>query len=269
MEIIDALLQNDTPSLDLTVYEGIDLTVKFATEITTAGNAWAWIKSRITANNFKGIRVADYIPFTTTDSKVIKAQIAGINTYKDTGDSAIGNHIDFISKDCYPQYIQWNTTDVNNGNSTSANPFLVSNIKTVLNDTILLTLPTELQNAIVVKRWLLENRYTSGSTSTDSNSWYWGDLPKLWLPTEVEVYGHRAWGTNNGFPIGASIQYPIFANRSKIKGYGNAGGRCAWWLLTPMGGSSACVCNVSSCGLANYTSASSAGFAAPLCFRIG
>lgn len=261
----------DVNSTDPTIYEGVDLTSKFVDEISTAGNVWTWIKSRITAGNFKGIRVGDYIPFTTTDTNayVIKAQIAGINTYKKTCDSAVGNHIDFISKDLYPQYIQWNTTNTNNGDATNANPFLASNIKTVLNDTILPTLPTELQNVIITKRWLLESRYSSSGTLTSSNAWYWGDLPKLWLPTEIEVYGHTALGTYNGYSIGVSIQYPIFANRSKIKGYGNGGSRNSWWLLTPSGSASVTVCDVLSYGNTDNDAASNTSIAEPLCFRIG
>ena len=47
-------------------YEGVDLTLKFATEIAASpysGNPWAWIKARIQAADFTGIHVNDYIPF--------------------------------------------------------------------------------------------------------------------------------------------------------------------------------------------------------------
>ena len=81
-------------------YPGVDLTVKFAAEIAASpysGNAWAWIKGRITAKNYEGIHVGDYIPYTdlAASPKTRNARILGINTYKNYGDTAIGDHIDF------------------------------------------------------------------------------------------------------------------------------------------------------------------------------
>ena len=81
-------------------YPGVDLTVKFAAEIAASpynGNAWAWIKGRITAKNYVGIHVGDYIPYTdlAASPKTRNARILGINTYKQYGDTAIGDHIDF------------------------------------------------------------------------------------------------------------------------------------------------------------------------------
>ena len=82
-------------------YPGIDLTVKFSSEITQSysGDPWAWIKARITAGNFDGIHVGDYIPFrdTKTSPGTHNARIMGINTYKNYGDTAVGNHIDFFA----------------------------------------------------------------------------------------------------------------------------------------------------------------------------
>ena len=80
-------------------YPGIDLTVKFAAEIAQAGNdPWAWIKSRITAQNYEGIHVGDYIPYkdTTGSQRTRNARILGINTYRQYGDTAVGHHIDFF-----------------------------------------------------------------------------------------------------------------------------------------------------------------------------
>ena len=82
-------------------YPGIDLTVKHAAEITQSygGDPWAWIKARITAENFEGIHVGDYIPFSDTKASpgTHNARIMGINTYKGYGDTAVGNHIDFFA----------------------------------------------------------------------------------------------------------------------------------------------------------------------------
>lgn len=99
-------------------YEGIDLSVKFSSEIASSpylGNVWAWIKGRITANNYNGIHVNDFIPFVTTNNVTIKACVAGIDTYYRYGDSQVGHHIDFISRDCWPTTVKMNNDNYNNG----------------------------------------------------------------------------------------------------------------------------------------------------------
>jgi hypothetical protein len=44
------------------LYEGVDLSVKFAAEIAGYSSVWAWIQARIQSANFTGIHVGDYIP---------------------------------------------------------------------------------------------------------------------------------------------------------------------------------------------------------------
>ena len=99
-------------------YEGVDLTLKFSTEIAASpysGDPWAWIKARIQAGDFTGIHVNDYIPFTTTNNTTLKACVGGINTYKDYGDTAVGNHIDFICRELWPTRKPVNPVNYNNG----------------------------------------------------------------------------------------------------------------------------------------------------------
>ena len=98
-------------------YDGVDLTVRFASEIANYTDPWAWVKARIDAENFEGLHVHDYIQVTCSNpgAYVLKFEIAGINTYKGSGDAEIPAHIDWISKDCWPDTIQWNRADYNNG----------------------------------------------------------------------------------------------------------------------------------------------------------
>jgi hypothetical protein len=251
------------------IYEGVDLETKFAAEIAGYSDVWAWIKARITAVDYSGLHVGDYVPF-SMNGNAIKAQIAGIDTYREYGDVAIGHHIDFISKDCYPVNVLWNTTNVNNGSAANAAPWMVSNIKSVLNTTWYGYLPAALQAQIIEKRLHIETRYTSGSTLTDSTSWAWNDIGKLWVPSEIEVYGSIVWGTK-GYSQNGSVQYPIFSGNSekRVKNQGEGGNRCTWWLLSVYGGNSTHVCAVSTYGTADYYSASHATIYAPVCFRIG
>ena len=250
------------------IYEGVDLETKFAAEIAGYSDVWAWIKARITAVNYSGLHVGDYIPFTMNGHN-IKAQIAGIDTYREYGDVPVGHHIDFVSKDCYPVNVVWNTTNVNNGSAANAAPWMVSNIKSVLNTTWYGYLPAALQAQIIEKRLIIETRYSSGSTLTDSTSWAWNNIGKLWVPSEFEVYGSIVWGTK-GYSQNGSVQYPIFAGNSekRIKNQGDGGGRCVWWLLSVFGGTSTYCCYVDGYGFVTATYASDA-LCAPVCFRIG
>jgi len=68
-----------------------------------------------------------------------------------------------------------------------------------------------------------------------------------------------------------NAEYPIFAAswRNRIKGIGDGGERCDWWLLSVFGGVSTSVCSVGGGGSAGGSYASSATLTAPVCFRIG
>ena len=110
-------------------YEGVDLTQKFAAEIANYTDEWAWIKARITAGNFEGIHIHDYISVTCSNGVVFAAQVAGINTYKGSGyiATSVGNHIDFISKELWPTTCTWNDVQTNNGiNSETFDDFTES-----------------------------------------------------------------------------------------------------------------------------------------------
>lgn len=274
-------------------YEGVDLTVKFASEIANYnGDPWAWVKARLTAHNVSGIHVKDYIPFTTADGNTVIAQVAGINAYLRYNDAEVTKwHIDWVSKDCFPEYHQWNKVNYNNGLATQASPYLCSDLKAWLNAEaaevpnattvnpatvavdytttgLFARLPATLQAVIVEKRALLSSRYSASGLLTDDNTWAWGSLGKLWVPSEIEVYGFVGWGTK-GFSCGAFAQYDIFKDsKMRIKGLGNGGGRCRWWLLAPSSGDSTYAATVGRDGTVYCYYASDAGVAVPVCFRI-
>lgn len=249
------------------IYEGVDLETKFAAEIAGYSDVWAWLKARITAVDYSGLHIGDYVPF-SMGADTVEAQISGIDTYYRTGDGEIGHHIDWISRDCLLTPRQWNTTNINNGNASNPSPYMVSDLKAWL-DGLVTSLPVGLQAVIVNKRMLLESRYASGSTLTDSTSWAWNDMGKLWVPSEYEVFGSIVWGTK-GYSQNGGVQYPIFANswKSRQKGAGHNGDRSDWWLASVTSGSSTSCCYVNYYGHPNGYSAS-ATLCAPVCFRIG
>lgn len=98
------------------VYEGVDITVKFASEIANYTDEWAWIKSRIQAGNYAGINVGDYIPVTANGNN-FKARILGINTYTGYGDTGheVGNHIDWMFEELWLTVRPVNLANYNNG----------------------------------------------------------------------------------------------------------------------------------------------------------
>ncbi len=220
---------------DDSITNGRNLAVIFSAEIAKYKNQWEWIQDRLDMRFFKGLHIKDFL-LMTADGENHQMQIAGINTYKRTTDQNIDDHIDFISRDCYSQTVQWNTAHNNNGTAAQEHPYLASNIKQFL-DQLYNKLPADVKAYIVTKRTLLEKRYSSSGALKESNGWGWADLGKLWLPAEYEVYGSVNWGTK-GWSVGQSAQYPIFIGgwKNRIKGAGPGGARCSWWLSSVGGG---------------------------------
>lgn len=248
------------------IYQGVDLTVRFAEEIAGYANPWRWIKARLAARNVDGLHIGDYIPIYIGDY-LIKMQIAGINTYTRTTDQELGWHIDWISKDCYPDTVQWFTANNNNGTATNATPYMKSTVKAFL-DGLVAKLPAEVQEVISSKRFLLENRYSASGVLTDSTSWAWVDLGKLWIPSEYEVFGSCIWATAP-WGSGQAVQYPIFANNwiNRIKRAGDGGSRADWWLLSVCVRNSTYACAVANGGFASGSNCSITN-RVPVCFRI-
>ena len=253
---------------------GRDLTVVFADEIADYSDEWAWIQARLDAHDVSGLRVGDYIPINIAANGGIaaethKAEIAGINTYRRTGDSGheVGYHIDWITRDCYSGTVQFNTSNNNNGNASNSSPFLASNLKSWLDGTLYGLLDAKLKAVIKAKRILAPYRYQSGATLTDDNSWGWQDFDKLWVPLEGEIFDSLVWSTK-GFGNGQAVQYPIFANsyEHRMKGVGPGGARANWWTASASSGSSTYVVNVGYYGSSDYGNASYA-FCVPVCFR--
>ena len=272
-------------------YVGQDLTVKFADEIKGYSDEWAWAKARRNAGNYAGMHVGDYIPITCSNGYVLQAQIAGINTYTGYGDQQVGNHIDFICKELWNDLHVMNKVYYNNGNANNPSPFLASDLNYWLNsmsgnvpnsasdaavttevdyttDGVLYYLPDKLKNQIVPKRIGLPARYTAGSVLKSDNSWAWQSTGKLWIPSEVEVYGAPCWG-NSGYGMGGFVQYPLFAcNMNRVKRRCSSNDRYGWWLLSAYAGGSANFASVYYGGNCSNNLATATNTAAPVCFRI-
>lgn len=273
-------------------YEGADLTVSFASEISNYSDEWAWIQARIGAGNFRGIYVGDYIPITTSNNVTLNAQVAGINTYKNYGDTAVGNHIDFICKELWPTNHAMNLVDFNNGISSEAPyPWLVSDLYhwinslsgtvpsaaeigggtgTAVNYTangIYYYLPTKLKNVIIEKRLYLPKRYSSSGLLTDDNNAGWANIGKLWIPSELEISGNSFWNKSEYGCVGFQ-QYPIFMHTNYVKNKPN-GIRSAYCLISTCSSSSTSFLYVTDNGVIHTKEATSNQYTIPVCFRVG
>lgn len=255
-------------------YEGVDLTVKFASEISNYSDEWAWIQARLNRHIVRDLHVGDYIPINIAANGGVaaethKAEIAGINTYRRTGDSGheVGYHIDWITRDCYSGTVEFNTTNINNGNANSPSPFLASNLKSWLDGTLYPLLDAKLKAVIKAKRILAPSRYQSDATLTDDNSWAWQDFNKLWVPLEGEIFDSLVWSTK-GYGNGQAVQYPIFANsyEHRIKSVGPGGARTGWWTASAASDYSTRTVYVGGYGNSGIGNASEAR-TVPVCFR--
>lgn len=231
-------------------YEGVDLSVKFADEISNYANVWLWIQARIQSGSYDGIYVGDYIPF-LCHSNTYNAQVAGINTYTGYGDGdyVVGNHIDFVCDKLWDARRVFNKVNYNNGIGSYelASPWLSSDIYHWINGLagtvataltvnestraasvttgsvayttttgsgsnrgLIYYLPAALRNVIVEKRIALPTRYQNGTALTESTGASFQNIGKLWFPTEIEVFGAPLWSVGGYDVIAGSIQYPLF-----------------------------------------------------------
>ena len=266
-------------------YPGVDLTTQFASEIAGYSDPWAWINARIRAGDFSKLHVADYIPVTCTNGTKFNARIAGINTYKGYGDTAVGNHIDFISASVWPTTFKMNLKNFNNGlDADHQYPWLSSNGYHFLNSLagnvpngtgnlpeteavdytaggVYFFLPDALKNVIVEKRMYIPKRFSASGIQSEDNAGGWENIGKLWLPSEVEVTGAPIWGCNKYGAMG-SVQYPLFANNMNRNI-----GRNGWWTRSATSGNATSFVGVGNGGNV-YGYAASGDLRGPVCFRV-
>lgn len=248
--------------------------VPYGKELT---ESWASLQTRIKAGNFKGIHIGDYKTITLTGGEVVIMEVMGVDPYYRCCDQEIGHHVDFGSRDCLAGTKIFNDTGKNNGTAAEPNPWRASKLFQTLNDAntgVYADLPADLKSCIIEKRALLETRYSAAGILVDSIGWAWKNMGKLWIPTEIEVFGKDFFSDGEvGWTGGAGVnlQYPIFQGGAKhiIKGAGNGGGRCSWWEANVQRGSSDYVCVVNNDGTANSRAATNPEIYAPLCFRVG
>lgn len=214
---------------------------------------WAEIKAKTEVGDFSGIGIGDYKDITLSNGEVVRMEVAGIDTY--IGNQSSNNHrIYWISRDCLETTYPMNTSLTNTGG------FPASTLKTTLNSTIFEMLPSEVQEVIVADKRLCSTK----------GSWAWQSDQRLWLPSEVEVWGHNA-RSELFFGNGCGMQFPIFAEslRHILKGIGFGasaiGNHYSWWCDSPHSESQTTFCLVEGTGFPADSRPDTA-LGVPICF---
>lgn len=275
-EIIDSLARtNATTALNnaeynrqglIGKYPGQSLATLLAGEVSGSATIYDALHKRVQAANFSGMRVGDYIDVPLVSASNVAAQqsvrflLAHFDPYLYCGDNSKGHHIAFVASApvsvaktvtgvANDSYLMWNTANTNQGTADVKNPYLNSNLK-AWEKLFEACLPEGLTKYLLTQRVLLEERYSASGALSDSNSWSWQDIGKVWSPSEMEVYGCPVWGTK-GYSVGFDCQFDLFRDTAHRLN----GTRYAWWLRSVVGGSSSNVCCVSSYGNATCPSA--------------
>lgn len=220
-----------------------------------------------------GISIGDYKDTTSLNGNTVRMQICGIDTYTSVGASTnnVGTHIDWISVGTISRK-PFNSTPTNNGTSTNNNPYKSSEMYSYLQNTLFKSLPVDLQNVIVDKYMVVENRFDEVGLISKSQGTSEISLGKLWLPTEYEIFGSVICGTKR-WSAGYGIQYPLFANNgiTKMKGINTIeqGRGNYWWLLNSADDSTSDFCIVDITGKPDTTPSDNSYCGVPICFRLG
>lgn len=134
-----------------------------------------------------------------------------------------------------------------NASNTNSGGFTGSEMYSWLQNTLLPTLPSDLQ--AVLKS--VNKKTSAGSQSSTINT----NSMKLFLFSEIEIFGSTTYSK-----AGEGSQYSYFATAAnRIKYLSNGSGSANWWWeRSPFGGYSTDFCYVSSSGYANYNGANNA-----------
>ena len=205
----------------------------------------------------------------------VKLEVAAINPYLKHGDTELNTqHVLLCSRDCLPPTLQYRCNNSVWFDTTQVNPWRGSALWETLNNPdsgIIKLLEATAVGPYVFKgpnnKGMRAMLPTMAAGAGSPTSWAWTDRGRLFLPTEREVYGANAWANAGGYEAGNLYnKWPIFdgSARHVIKGSGDGGGRCSWWLESAAGAANFALVNFN--GNALSYGAASTDIRAPLCF---
>jgi hypothetical protein len=214
------------------------------------------------------------VGYTKTMNELVKMEVAAINPYLRHGDTELtAPHILFCARDALA-----NTVQMRCGNSVwldtaATNPWLGSHAYRTLNDPnngIIKLVEASTLGAYVFNgpnnKGMRAMLPTMAAGAASPTGWAWADRGRLFLPTEREVYGAPVWQPASYEAGNLYNQWPIFAGSARhlIKGAGNGGSRCYWWLESPPYATAFALVNNN--GYASYNNAAGADIRLLLCF---
>jgi hypothetical protein len=249
------------------LYGGRNILETCQKEIASYSNVWDFLADCADRGNYSLLRINDYVPY-AVGGNTYNWHIGAFDYDKGCLDQEVTKGSLFMVPDkAFPDTVQWNTSNDNNGTSTQAHPYLASNIYSYLQNTLLPTFPAAMTNVMRDRRALLESRYNASSKLTDSTTWAWQNIGKIWLLSEMEVYGCMVWGSR--YASGVETQLEIFKDpRNRIRRT-PAGSRTTWWLRCVSAVSSTDACYVNVNGIANSNNTSYTGVRCVPGFLIG
>ena len=113
----------------------------------------------------------------------------------------------------------------------------------------------------------MEHRYSASSKLTDSTTWSWKNIGRLWLPDEGEMYGCFYWGSLYGSAMVSKL--PIFETPSDRIFRTPDGARSNVWLRCVSGIASTYACCSDATGAASNHTCSNGTVGVAPCFLIG
>lgn len=256
-------------------FEGRNIEVLFEDEIANGyANAWEYLADRVDLARdtavgmraYAGLRVGDYANV-QVEANPYPYMIGAFDYDKGCCDPEQGPSLLMCTRTAFPERVQWNTTNDNNGTAAEPNPYLASNVYRYLTNTLLPKFPAEVRAVMKERIALMEHRYSASSKLTDSTTWSWKNIGRLWLPDEGEMYGCVYWGSRYGSAMVSKL--PIFETPSDRIFRTPDGARSNVWLRCVSGLGSSSACSVGSAGHAGTGSASNTGVGVAPCFLIG
>jgi hypothetical protein len=220
--------------------------------------------------------IGDCTPgFEKTMNAAVKLEVAAINPYLRHGDTELNTqHVLLCSRDCLPPTLQYRCNNSVWFDTTQVNPWRGSALWETLNNPdsgIIKLLEATAVGPYVFKgpnnKGMRAMLPTMAAGAGSPTNWAWTDRGRLFLPTEREVYGANAWANAGGYEAGNLYnKWPIFdgSARHVIKGSGDGGGRCNWWLESANSASSFAL--VYYLGYAGNSGAAGTSIRVPLCF---
>jgi hypothetical protein len=222
--------------------------------------SWAQIQAKLATGDTTFMKTGDYKTITLTGGETVVMEFAGW-TYTNGYCSNNKNCADFISRDCLATTYRMNATNTQEGGFAATE--LLTKLKK--NGEIYNKLPSDLKPYIGLKRVFGLQYVQSDNNKYNSAHHTWCEFDGLWLPTEIEVFGHRSCSC---VCYDTSKQYDIFKHEKHIiKGLGNGGSAFVWWESSPAFAFGTAFCCVSGTGDADTVGTGDAR-GVPLCFRL-